>query len=119
MDAFGHLNHVIYAKYFENARVNFMSTNGLFPTESVKEGPVIVRLELDYRRQVRYPEVLEITLAVKSYSSRGFTMSCSMWSSEECVLTGYAEFLWFSFENGKPGRIPEKAIRAFESIKKE
>jgi len=37
MDAFQHLNHVVYVKYFENARVEFLKDMGIWdPTQKIR-----------------------------------------------------------------------------------
>ncbi|PJZ68952.1 thioesterase [Leptospira perolatii] len=109
MDAFGHVNHSNYGKYFESARVSFLEEMKLWesPQKPVEGGPVIVHLGMDYRKQVRFPETLLITIALESVGTRSFSMICSMWNQEdECVLTGRGEFVWFNFATGKPAVIP-------------
>ncbi|WP_061242650.1 acyl-CoA thioesterase [Leptospira interrogans] len=110
MDAFGHVNHVVYAKYFENARANYFTDLKLWDTSdtSSQTGPVITHIQVEYRKQVRYPDTLEITMQVDSVSSRSFKISCTMWNQEEdCVATASGEFLWLNFVTQKSTQLPE------------
>ncbi|PJZ55462.1 acyl-CoA thioesterase [Leptospira barantonii] len=110
MDAFGHVNHVVYAKYFENARANYFTDLNLWdtPDRPSEGGPVITHIQVEYRRQVRYPETLEITMQVDGVTSRSFHISCTMWNGEgDCVATASGEFLWFNFATQKPTQLPE------------
>lgn len=110
MDAFGHVNHVVYAKYFENARANYFTDLKLWDTSgtSSQTGPVITHIQVEYRKQVRYPDTLEITMQVDSVSSRSFKISCTMWNQEgDCVATASGEFLWLNFVTQKPIQLPE------------
>lgn len=110
MDAFGHVNHVVYAKYFENTRANFFTDQNLWdtPDRPSEGGPVITHIQVEYRKQVRFPETLEITMQVDSVSSRSFRISCTMWNGEgDCVATASGEFLWFNFATQKPTQLPE------------
>lgn len=110
MDAFGHVNHVVYAKYFENARANYFTDLKLWdtPDTSLQTGPVITHIQVEYRKQVRYPDTLEITMQVDSVSSRSFKISCTMWNQEgDCVATASGEFLWLNFVTQKPTQLPE------------
>ncbi|EKR53392.1 thioesterase domain protein [Leptospira interrogans str. UI 12758] len=52
MDAFGHVNHVVYAKYFENARANYFTDLKLWDTSdtSSQTGPVITHIQVEYRK---------------------------------------------------------------------
>ncbi|TGL59142.1 acyl-CoA thioesterase [Leptospira ognonensis] len=110
MDAFGHVNNVTYVRYFESARADYFSAETLWdsPLKPVRFGPVLVHLDMDYRKQVVFPATLEITLEVDSISSRGFSVICSMWNEkDDCVATATAGLVWFDFEMGKPAQIPE------------
>ncbi|EQA44674.1 acyl-CoA thioester hydrolase, YbgC/YbaW family [Leptospira broomii serovar Hurstbridge str. 5399] len=110
MDAFGHVNNVVYAKYFETARASFFEERKLWesPQKPNEGGPVITHIEMDYRKQVRFPETIEITIKVESAGNRSFSMLCTMWNAQgECVLTGHADFLWFNFLTGRPTAIPD------------
>ncbi|UML77289.1 acyl-CoA thioesterase [Leptospira interrogans] len=110
MDAFGHVNSVVYAKYFENARANYFTDLKLWDTSdtSSQTGPVITHIQVEYRKQVRYPDTLEITMQVDSVSSRSFKISCTMWNQEgDCVVTASGEFLWLNFVTQKPTQLPE------------
>ncbi|WP_061247571.1 acyl-CoA thioesterase [Leptospira noguchii] len=110
MDAFGHVNHVVYAKYFENARANYFTDLKLWDTPDTfaQSGPVITHIQVEYRKQVRYPDTLDVTMQVDSISSRSFKISCSMWNQEgDCVATANGEFLWLNFVTQKPIQLPE------------
>ncbi|UOG61490.1 acyl-CoA thioesterase [Leptospira noguchii] len=110
MDAFGHVNHVVYAKYFENARANYFTDLKLWdtPDTSAQSGPVITHIQVEYRKQVRYPDTLDVTMQVDSVSSRSFKISCSMWNQEgDCVATANGEFLWLNFVTQRPTQLPE------------
>lgn len=110
MDAFGHVNNVVYARYFETARASFFNDMRLWesPQKPLEGGPVLTHLEMDYRKQVRFPETIDISVKLESVKNRSFSIVCSMWNQAgECVLTGKAELLWFNFSTGKPAAIPD------------
>lgn len=111
MDAFGHVNNVIYVRYFESARADYFTTMQIWdsPNRPMEGGPVLTHLDMDYRKQVVFPEDLDVTLEVSALSSRGMEIVTSMWNSEgQCVLTGRADFIWIDFRTGKPSPLPQK-----------
>jgi acyl-CoA thioester hydrolase len=121
MDAFGHVNNVTYVRYFESARADYFTAMNIWdsPQKPLKAGPVLTRLEMDYRRQVVFPADLDVTLEVSSLSSRGFQIVTSMWNEEgDCVLTGEAGFIWLDFEQGRPTGIPEALKNHFPQLVK-
>jgi len=119
MDAFGHVNNVVYVRYFETARADFFTDLAVWNTnlQLLTSGPVLTHLELDYRKQVSYPANLEITLGISSFSSRGFDVSTSMWDiNGHCVLSGVAKIIWFDFDKGRPTSISDAMKETFKPM---
>jgi len=110
MDAFGHVNNVSYAKYFETARAEFFSSFQVWSPrlDKASSGPVLVHMDLDYRKQAAYPQTLDVTVGITEAGRRSFSMGCSMWNeSGESVLTALADFMWFDFVSGRPVQLPD------------
>lgn len=62
IDAFGHLNHAVYLNYFEVARIQLLEDAG-YPVQELLErgwGVHVVRVEVDYEKQVFIREKLRI-----------------------------------------------------------
>lgn len=116
MDAFSHINNVVYVRYFENARVEFFRHLGTWSNEpGPEQGPVIVNLSMQYRKQVRYPEELTVTLGVSRLKKRSFRFVCSMFDqSGDCVHTAEADFLWIHFAKAMPVNVPDEVLEAFQ-----
>lgn len=109
MDAFGHVNNVVYARYFESARARFFSEQKVWenPTEPSKEGVILVHQELFYRKQVRFPAVLQIQVGIMEVSSRSFRMGCKMYDEQkDLCCEGIADLLWVNFKTQKVLSIP-------------
>jgi acyl-CoA thioester hydrolase len=63
-DANGHLRNTAYSEYGIETRVGFLAENG-FPMSRLRQagmGPVILREELDYLREVHMGDVIEVDL---------------------------------------------------------
>lgn len=116
MDSFGHLNNVAYVKYFENARVEFFRELGGWTFEVAPEqGPVIVNLSLNYRKQVRYPNQLTITIGVSRLKKRSFSFVCTMFDENgECVHSATADMLWVKFLQAAAVDVPKDIVSRFE-----
>jgi acyl-CoA thioester hydrolase len=55
MDAFGHVNNVVFLRYLEEARIDFTFTNaGEAGEKAFSEGSVVARHEIDYLRPLVY-----------------------------------------------------------------
>lgn len=108
-DSFGHVNHANIVKYFENARADFFTRRKIWdPKDKNPEcGMVLTRLEMDYRRQIRYPDRLEILLFPGEHSSRKFIINCEMRSNSILMINARAELFWYSFKTQKSILLPE------------
>lgn len=108
-DSFGHVNNVVVLRYFENARADFFTMKKIWnPADKNPEsGMVLTKLEVEYRRQILYPEKLEILLYLGEHSSRKFTIYCEMLSNTILKINAKAELYWFNFRTQKSTLLPE------------
>lgn len=75
MDAFQHVNNVIYFRYFESARVEFFNKTNLwqlFIEENVRI--VVVKLECNYVTEIVHPAEIEIAVALKKIGNSSITV---------------------------------------------
>lgn len=85
IDVLGHVNNIAYAIYVENGRAGLMGELGLLVMGAERQS-VIVRSEMDYLREVRFPAQLRIGVAVRSIGNRSFTMGIGIFNNDTCVL---------------------------------
>ncbi|MCC6516361.1 MAG: acyl-CoA thioesterase [Chitinophagales bacterium] len=66
MDAFNHINNVIYFRYFETGRVEFFNKTNLwqlFDDENIRI--VVAKLECNYVQEIKHPATIEIAVGIK------------------------------------------------------
>jgi acyl-CoA thioester hydrolase len=85
LDMLGHVNNKAYATYYETARVNFMAACGL--SDGAAVGMALVRLELDYRKEIRYPAVLKLGVKLVKLGNSSLTVACAIFDGETCAST--------------------------------
>ena len=116
LDAFGHLNHAVYLNYFEHARFQTLAAHRILAEEirGRGEGVHVVRVEVDYRKEVRQGTELEIRTGVESFRKSSFTFRQVCGDPEDPELI-YAEArvvaVWIG-PDGRPMRIPGEVRRA-------
>jgi acyl-CoA thioester hydrolase len=71
LDSFGHVNNASYLVLFEEARWDFITRNGygLKKVQELQVGPVVLELEMKFRREITLREKINITMEV--VESRG------------------------------------------------
>ena len=77
MDAFGHVNNVVFLRYLEEARIDFTFTNaGEVGEKAFSEGSVVARHEIDYLRPLVYrPEPVTIETWLTKLGNASFTVA--------------------------------------------
>ncbi len=110
MDAMGHVNNIMYLQYLESARVAYFETIG-WPvhTESgARQSPVLVSQTFNYRRQVVYPDELEVGVTCREIRSRSFVLAYGVFRKGTDILVGdgTSVAVWMDYPAGKAGEIP-------------
>jgi acyl-CoA thioester hydrolase len=72
-DRLGHVNNAVFAVMLEQGRSELAVTAGL-PVESAGQALVIVRLELDFVREMSWPGDVRIESEVARLGGRSFTL---------------------------------------------
>lgn len=75
MDAFNHVNNVIYFRYFESARVEFLNKSNLWQL-FIEENSriVVVKLECNYVKEIIHPAEIEVSVALKKIGNSSITV---------------------------------------------
>ncbi len=84
MDAWNHINNVIYFRYFETGRVEFFNKSHLwklFIDENVRI--VVVKLECNYIKEIIHPEDIEIAVAIKKIGNSSISVHHKIVNSKD------------------------------------
>lgn len=75
MDALGHVNNVVYFRYFESARVAYLTQiNFIDPAANNGIGSILASTQCDFRKALTYPDTVMIGARVTEISDARFTM---------------------------------------------
>ncbi|WP_031514674.1 acyl-CoA thioesterase [Streptomyces sp. NRRL F-5123] len=114
MDAYGHVNNVVFLRYLEEARIDFMFR--LAPGEgsaSFTGGSVVARHEIDYLRPlVHRHEPVVVETWVTDISAASMTVAYEVKDEETVYARATTVVVPYNLAAGRPRRItPEE--RAF------
>lgn len=72
LDSFGHLNNAAYLRYFEDARWRLMHESDYTRKKILesRQGPVILEVNLRFRRELMGGEMVTIETQVQSYEGK-------------------------------------------------
>ena len=88
MDAFGHVNNVMYYRYIESARIRYMDELSIFQQDIYT---VVASNQCKYIRPVFYPDQLKIGVRVEEVRNSAFRMSYLLWSETQQTVVALAE----------------------------
>ena len=116
-DSYGHVNHAVFLNYLEVARIEFLKTMN-YTLDSLKEMNLllpIVKLEIEYKRQILAGEKIFITVEwiKKNHSSAVFEQL--IYNEDQSVIISKAFITWVAVNlQGKPVKIPDELIIKYE-----
>jgi acyl-CoA thioester hydrolase len=114
MDAFGHVNNVVFLRYLEEARIDFMFR--LAPGEgsaSFTGGSVVARHEIDYLRPlVHRHEPVTVETWVTKIGAASLALSYEIKDEQQVYVRASTVIVPYNLDEGRPRRITAEE-RAF------
>lgn len=102
MDAYGHVNNVVFLRYLEEARIDFLFR----PEKDFKQGSVVARHEIDYKRQlVHRHHPVDIELWISEIRAASFTITYEVKDDDLVYVRASTVVVPFDFEAERPRRI--------------
>ena len=114
MDAYQHVNNVVYFRWFESARIAYLHRIGLkdlYHTAGV--GPILAAIACNYRRQLNYPDTVAVGARISRIGRTSFDMDHVLFSTAQQVIIadGKSTIVTFDYRQQKPTPVPDE-IRA-------
>ncbi|MGO2479499.1 MAG: acyl-CoA thioesterase [Pseudoalteromonas sp.] len=113
MDALQHVNNVVYFRYFENARIDFLNQiNLLGDLKTTGIGPVISENNARYKRPVTFPDTVLIGVSISDINKDRFMMHYTVFSEQQNAITtvGSSQVVMFNFKTGKKADLSETLL---------
>ncbi len=86
LDMQGHVNNVAFTVYAESGRAAFLRELGLWVPQAERYS-VIVKLEVNYRRELMYPCDIRVGVGVTQIGRSSFTLGVGLFDGEHCAAT--------------------------------
>lgn len=117
MDAFGHVNNVVYFRYFENARIEYLRQVGLADSRAV--GPILASIQCRFRRPITFPDQLHVGARATEVLEDRFTIEYRLVSERlsEVAAEGTSVVVSYDYRAGHKTLLPLEVLRAIEQLK--
>ncbi|MFL5243972.1 MAG: acyl-CoA thioesterase [Gemmataceae bacterium] len=119
MDAYRHVNNVVYFRYFENARVEYfrrLDWSDFNPERGI--GPILASTEATFRKPLTYPDTISVGARITTLSDDRFTLEHRIVSNRLQAVTteGRGTIVTLDYATGKKVPIPEKLRQKIAEI---
>ena len=121
MDAMGHVNNIIYFRYFETARVfYFARINALKFIKKLGLGPILKSTTCDFKAPLSFPDKVYAGTKVSVLEDDAFTMKYIVFSQvlNRISAEGIGEFVFYDYKQKKRAAIPEQVVRRIQRLEK-
>lgn len=110
MDAYGHVNNVVYLTYLEEARVDMLFTLGAdLGGKALSEGVLVAHHEIDYKRPLVYhPRGVDIEMWVGAIKGASFEIRYEVKDETTVFATAASVLVPYDLEKARPRRVSEQ-----------
>lgn len=118
-DAFGHVNNTVHIGWFESARIVYLEQSGLEHLMNEEGlGPILASISCHYKRQLGYPDTVQIGARVSRVGNSSMTMEHAVYSENLGVIAaqGDSVVVVFDYQKQKPQRVPPHIRQAIETL---
>jgi acyl-CoA thioester hydrolase len=116
MDAFGHVNNVVYIQWFESARIDLL--NSVTASVSMAAGgvsPILASIRCDYKKQLHFPDTVHIGSRIVRIGRTSFDIEHAVFSEQlqQIAAIGTSVVVVFDYATNRPVRIPDDLRQHF------
>lgn len=119
MDAFGHINNVIYFKYFECARIAYLEKMDFKQiAEQSGVGIILASIESKFIVPLFYPDTIKVGATVTKIDTDRFIMDYAVYSATQNKIAAIGSSVVVMYDYKKHSKIntPDFVVRSIENI---
>lgn len=119
MDAYQHVNNVVYFRYFENARLPWLGRTGWLQLREERGlGPILASTSARYRRPLTYPDRIAVGVRAKGVEFDRVTIEYRLVSAKWNAIAadGEAVIVSYDYSANRKCPIPDEVRHAIGSL---
>ena len=103
MDAFNHLNNVVYYRYAESARIGYLQALGMFDGSMVT---VLAQSSCQYLRPVTYPDTLLLGVRCQRLGTTSIVIEYRYYSTAQAAIIATADAVIVRLDSDGKDKLP-------------
>jgi len=121
MDAFQHVNNIVYIKHFESARISYFEKINFFGfMNKTGIGPILASTQCRYKIPLTYPDHVTVGAKVETIEKDRFIMKYAVISHKfkKIAALGEGVLVTFDYQNNKKALIPDEIRKRIIDLEK-
>jgi acyl-CoA thioester hydrolase len=118
-DTFGHVNNTVYFRWMESARLAYTARLGLSDSKG-EIGPILAAIGCNFRRQLKYPDHVQIGARITRLGNSSLTMVHRIYSEalQAVAADGESTLVIFDYRQQRSTPIPPELRAAIEELER-
>lgn len=119
-DLFGHVNNIVYFRYFESVRMHYLERIGTLRSHREQGiGVILASTTCDFKRPVEWPQHLRIFTGTTHIGTTSFTMAYRITNEAGAVVAeGTSVQVMYDYNTGRKVPIPTSVRKAIEELQR-
>jgi len=117
IDSFGHVNNVMFMKYVQAARLNFVDSIGLMKLHRTQNiGFMVAETSCRFKKEMHFPGYVNVSTKIAFIKNTSFSLEHTITNSDEEVVAVATDVLVvYDFNKNEKTLIPEEIKTKMES----
>jgi acyl-CoA thioester hydrolase len=117
-DLFGHVNNIVYFRYFESVRMHYLDRIGVLRSHAEHgQGVILASTTCDFIRPVEWPQTLHVRTGTSKVGNTSFTMVYRILDEhEQLVAQGSSVLVMYDYNAAHKMPIPPSIREAIATL---
>lgn len=119
MDSLGHVNNIIYFRYFESARIAYLAKIGFRASlDQMEIGPILGSINCKFKYPVTFPDTLSVGVRTLNIGEDRFTIEHCVVShaAQRIAAEGEGVIVAYDYRAKKKAHLPAEVKHRIEHI---
>lgn len=119
MDAFEHVNNVVYFRYFEDARITYFRELGMLEEMDLcGQGPILASTQCRFIRPLKYPDQVTVGASVRELGPDRFSMQYRVFSHthQSIAAEGTGRIVYYDYKANSKTVLPEHLVSRIQKL---
>jgi len=119
MDAFQHVNNIVYFRYFESVRIAYFERLGFMDIMGqTGVGPILAETRCRYRKPLTYPDTLSVGARVSELAEDRFVIQHRVVSHKlgAVAAEGEGTLVAYNYREKRKSAIPDEVRRRIQEL---